>query len=291
MIIIKVQGGLGNQLLQYSFGKLLKVMYGKDVAYDLSFFENETKYTKRPYLLDFFAVDIRVATPKEIESVKYPWGIFSKVATFSRKILNKYIFKKYYIGYDKQLLHTLEKKDRVYLEGFWQGYRYYIPILEILQNEIVLKEKKGETLAQLSLDVQARESVSVHIRRGDYVTAGAGLSVLDLDYYRKAIDVLSTKVAHPHYYIFSDDIVWVKNTMGHLFTNCTYVSLLGLLDYEEFILMSECKHAIIANSTFSWLASLLNKNAQAVVICPNDWKNSHFSKGDSNLCPPNWIKI
>jgi Glycosyl transferase family 11 len=294
MFIIKIQGGIGNQVLQYSFGRVLEIIYKKKVAYDLSFFETETKYTKRPYLLDAFKTKLRIATKGEIEHVRYPYGVISRVLEFMYKVLNKLFFKKYYIGYDEGLLPLLTKKETAYLEGFWQSYVYYAPIVEVLREEIVLV-KECDKVKELRLAMNTGESVAVHIRRGDYTAAGF---TIERNYYVQAVGCMNQHLANPRYYIFSDDVEWVKSSMGDLFGDCVYMAdVLShscadplLRDCEEFALMAQAKHAIIANSTFSWWAALLATNSSKIVIRPKDWKNVYL-EGDSNLCPKEWTVI
>jgi hypothetical protein len=294
MFIIKVQGGIGNQVLQYSFGRMLEILYKKSVAYDLSFFETDTKYTKRPYLLDMFKTNVRVAAKSDIEHVRYPYGMISHALEFMYKVLNKFFFKKYYIGYDEDLLPFLAKKETAYLEGFWQSYVYYAPILEILREEIVLAKECNE-VQELRLSVNRDESVAVHVRRGDYTAAGF---TLEGNYYVQAVDYMNQHLVNPRYYIFSDDVEWVKSAMGNLFGECVYMADVlphgcgdaRLRDCEEFMLMSQAKHAIIANSTFSWWAALLSTNSSKIVIRPKDWKNIYL-ENDVNLCPKEWVVI
>ncbi len=290
MIIIKVQGGLGNQLLQYSFGRLLTVLYKKEVAYDLSFFENETKYTKRPYLLDKFATVVRVASREEIEKTKYPYGLFSKAIDFIWRGLNKYFIKKYYVGYTQGLLPMLEKKDNYYIEGFWQSYKYYEKVLETLSEEISLQDTTHLESVTKKINLDSLASVAVHVRRGDYLTAGDSVEVLRIDYYKDAVTHVKRYIENPKFYLFSDDIDWVKKEMGHLFDNAYYVSSEGFSECEEFILIKTCSHAIIANSTFSWFSSLLTNKNTKIVVYPKDWKNSYL-QGDSNICPPTWHRV
>jgi hypothetical protein len=291
MIIIKVQGGIGNQLLQYSIGRLLETVYKKEVAYDLSFFSYNDKYTKRPYLLDKFKTRVRAASLEEIETTKYPRGVISKIEIILKKITNKLIFKSYNVGYDEHFLKMVEKRKSLYLEGFWQSYRYYEPIIQLLQKEIVLAEDNDKKFSLCTDKVLSCESVAVHIRRGDYVTAGPGLETLALDYYKHAVLEIKKHINNPHYYIFSDDVTWVKNTMSDLFLDVTYVKEYELTDYQEFCLMMYCKNAIIANSTFSWFAALLNKHGQKIVIYPNDWKNIHLKESSKDICPTTWLGI
>lgn len=290
MIIIKVQGGLGNQLLQYSIGHAIATLYNKEVAYDLSFFEGETKYTKRPYLLDKFKVDVRKATTLEIEETRYPRGFFSKGYALITRILNKYFFKTYYIGYNKDFFALVSKKQSLYLEGFWQSYKYYEKILEKLSCNISLKDTTVVETFKRDVSFGSTKSVSVHIRRGDYLNKGVHIQVLSQEYYKNAVAIIEKEIETPTYYIFSDDIAWVKEEMGSLFKKVVYVSACGLTDYEEFSIMKECNHAIIANSTFSWFSTLLTNRHNKIVVYSKDWKNS-FLNNDNNICPQEWKGI
>ena len=140
MIIIKVQGGLGNQLLQYSIGQVIALRYNKEVAYDVRFFESETQYTKRPYLLNFFNTHVRIATEQEIQNVRYPFGNLSEILEKVTRASNKFIFKKYYIGYREDFFAYVAKSDSLYLEGYWQSYQYFEGYLEKLSEDISLKD-------------------------------------------------------------------------------------------------------------------------------------------------------
>ena len=291
MIIIKVQGGLGNQLLQYSIGRVLTTKYSKEVKYDLSFFELDTKYTKRPYLLDKFMVTVDVATNEEIKKVRYPLGFVSNMFDLSKRALNKYLFKKYYIGYDKNFFTYITNNKNLYLEGFWQCYRYYEESLPTLSKEISLKDTSTIDAFKIKVSFLESNSVSVHIRRGDFLNKNAGTKIVEKEYYESAIPLLEQRIEDPTYYIFSDDIEWVKREMGHLFKKVVYVSSFGFSDYEEFSLVKECKNAILSNSTFCWMATLLTNSPEKVVVYPKDWKNSYLNKDTELICPPLWVGV
>ena len=290
MIIIKVQGGLGNQLLQYSIGRVITEKFKKEVAYDLSFYEGNTKYTKRPYLLDCMHTTVRKATPEEIARTRYPNSLFSKVGEKIYRGFNRYIQKKYYIGYVESFFLNLQKNDTAYFEGFWHSYRYYEELLPLLSKEKSVKDPDKLDVYIESSGLKNRTSVSVHIRRGDLLNSGSGVQVLSKDYYVQAVAHIESKVSTPTYYIFSDDIAWVKEEMGGLFKNAVYPSLAKLTDVEEFMLMKECNHAIIANSTFSWFSTLLTSDHEKIVVYSNDWKNPYLN-GDTNICPPEWVGL
>jgi hypothetical protein len=187
-------------------------------------------------------------------------------------------------------LEEVKAKETLYLEGFWQSFEYYKNSLKMLSDEISLKDESNLKSAIEKISFHQKESVAVHIRRGDYLSAGAGISVLSKEYYVSAVNLIKTRVTKPVYFIFSDDIAWVKEEMGHLFEDVVYAPDLHLSDYEEFSLMKECKHAIIANSTFSWFSVLLTDREDKVVIYSNDWKNEYLN-GDNCICPKHWTSI
>jgi hypothetical protein len=291
MIVIKLQGGLGNQLFQYGIGRLLELHYKKEVAYDISFFEGNHSYTKRSYVLCAFTTHVRIASNQEIRKVKYRYGFISYAWYWMKKAINKFFIKKYMIGYDAELLENLKQMNEGYLEGYWQTYKYISPILAELKKEIVLKEDASAAFNLLQEKIQSTESIAVHIRRGDYLQGGKDLNVLASDYYHQAIIHMEQHTNHPTFFIFSDDIVWVKSELGFMFEGAIFVSDANIQSSEEeFMLMSMCKHVIAANSSYSWWAVMLNQNEQKIVVAPKNWNNPYL-RHDENLCPPEWVRL
>ncbi len=290
MIIVKVQGGLGNQLMQYSFGRVLHLLYNKEVAYDTTFFKAETKYTERPYHLDHFNLDVRIATDEEIQKTKYPLGVLSKVLDKGYRFMNKYFWKRYYVGYNPTLIPMLKKKDSYYIEGFWQTYHYYKDALVPLSKEITLKDTTRIEKFKQEVSFDSKVSVSLHVRRGDFLKKNAGTKALSQDYYKQAVPLFESFVPNPTYFVFSDDIAWVKDEMGYLFQDVVYVSSYGLSDREEFSLLKECHHAILSNSTFAWFSTLLTNTDKKVVVFSHEWENPYLNI-DKEICPPTWHGI
>lgn len=284
MIIIKIQGGLGNQLFQYALGRTIEKKYKKEVKYDTSFFDIQQKFTPRVFLLDKFNTEIKIASDSEVKKAK---GFLNY---YIKKTLNKFLIKKYHIAYEPDYLESIGGKDSKYLEGYWQSSRYVEPSIPELKKEIVL-ENETQQFKKISEEISNSESVAMHIRRGDYLNTGGGLEVLDISYYEEANNFISEKIKDIKYYIFTDDVTWAKENLGFLGKdNVVYASDLGLNDYEELVLMSQCKHLIIANSSFSWWGAVLNDNKDPIIICPQDWKNA-LLKNDENLCPKEWVRI
>ena len=256
MIIIKLKGGLGNQLFQYAFGLLLADKRGEELKIDNRSLGAKTD-TYRSYSLDNFKISTPLASDSEIKK-------YQPRLAFFNKIYNK-IFKNYHIGYEEKFLNTKAS----YIEGFFQSYKY----LELLK-ELSLKKDIDYKIAD--------NSVAVHIRRGDYVNNPAHF-VCDLKYYQNAFKLIKEKVASPVFYIFSDDIAWAKE-------NLIFVSRPEIKDFEELILMSRCKNNIIANSSFSFWGAWLNTHNDKIVIAPDKW-NNEFPNDYKDLLPPTWFQI
>lgn len=183
-------------------------------------------------------------------------------------------------------------KDNIYLDGYWQSEKYFIDFADTIRADFTFSTLFSEKNAGLAKHIAQVNAVSLHVRRGDYAknpktTATHGLC--SLDYYQAAVDYVSTHVIQPHFFIFSDDIAWVK-------ANLTINSTVFFVDhnthqesYNDMRLMSLCKHHIIANSSFSWWGAWLNQNAEKIVIAPKQW---FFKSTDtSDLIPASWMRL
>lgn len=283
MIIVKIKGGLGNQMFQYAFGRYFGIQKSEEVKLDNGINTNKQD-TYRQYSLKHFNIALPLASREEVMKAKYPNGIISKIKRgFKAKIL-----RIHNIGYDGQILETKEQ----YLEGFWQSYKYSEPIRDVLLKEFTLKNTPGGIFKNISRQIESTESVSIHIRRGDYVNDPKTKKThyaFGLEYYEQALKIMKEKISNPTFFIFSDDIDWVKQNLK-TDSLTVFVSNSELADYEEMILMSKCKHNIIANSSFSWWGAWLNQNPDKIVIAPQKWNNK-YQKEYSDLLPKEWTKI
>jgi hypothetical protein len=143
----------------------------------------------------------------------------------------------------------------------------------------------------LCTSITNTNSVSIHIRRGDYVQNHRVLrenGICSLSYYKRAVAELEKTQKDIFYFIFSDDINWVKKNIS-LGRDTVFVSDTTLTDSEELVIMSKCKHNIIANSSFSWWAAWINQNPNKICVAPKPWFNT--AKYDSNLIPKSWIQL
>ncbi|CEG13850.1 Glycosyl transferase family 11 [groundwater metagenome] len=281
MIIIKLKGGLGNQLFQYAFGRLLSIKNSVLVKYEFLVLKGDAQ---REYKLEYFNTKIEFPTPEEIKKIKYPYGIFYKIGDF----IKKKILGQYNIGY---IPSALNKKSG-YLEGYWQSYKYLDPIRNILLKEITLKEPVENKYGELLNQIYDADSISIHIRRGDYVNDPKTKAIhctFGLEYYQDAIKMIKEKISNPTFFVFSDDIKWVKQNLKIDFP-AIFVSNPKIKDYGELIIMSKCKNNIIANSSFSFWGAWLNQNPNKIVIAPQKWNNK-YQKDYKDLLPKEWIQI
>ena len=287
MLIIKLKGGLGNQLFQYAFGRLIALRRGEDLKLDKDIL-GQRGDTYRAYGLDNFNIRAEIASREEVLKVKYPYGLISKALRFFKA---KFL-RIFHIGFEARMLKTKAR----YLEGFFQSYKYLESIRRELLEEITLKDKSFELKYFAILqEIKTSESVALHIRRGDYVNNPATKKahfICDLSYYQKAINLIKEKLNEknltPKFFVFSDDINWAKENFK-LF-DFIFVSRPEFLDPEELILMSKAKHNIISNSSFSFWSAWLNSNPEKIVIAPALW-NRKYRRAYKDLIPEDWLRV
>lgn len=292
MVIAKIFGGLGNQLFQYAMARNVAERNGSQLKVDLSWFESPDVATRRIFGLNSFIIQLRNASEAEINRclmLRKAFGrdIYETIVPFRYK---KYIKTKEFQVFNEIYLRL---GGDVYLDGYWADERFFCDIANIIRKEFKLSGGLSPNNSNYSSIIDETESVSVHIRRGDYVTSSQFspiFNICDQSYYRRAIDLIADKITHPVFFIFSDDIEWARQNLNPKH-KVVYVSgAEGKLPHEEMILMSRCKHNIIANSTFSWWGAWLNPNNKKIVIAPDKWVNIPGAYGDQ-IVPPTWAKI
>tara|TARA_B100000745_G_scaffold76795_1_gene46488 strand:+ start:13529 stop:14446 length:918 start_codon:yes stop_codon:yes gene_type:complete len=287
MIIVNVKGGLGNQMFQYALGRKLSLKTKQELKLDITTLKrvDSGKDTHRSFTLDAYTIEKNIATHHEITLLRYPFGIISKgIRWFRLKILGQT-----HIGFEKNIL---SKTGSMYLDGYWQSPKYFEDIRDVLLKDFQLTAPTSKIMASYQSEIVKGTPVSVHIRRGDYVKNPRVLKefgICSQAYYQKAVSYVQEHVTEPSFFIFSDDIAWVKENIP-LPESTVYVSDPTLSAEEELILMSSCSHNIIANSTFSWWGAWLNQNQEKIVIAPTPWfnKNNHLFQ---DLIPDSWIQL
>jgi hypothetical protein len=276
MIIVKLHGGLGNQMFQYAFSKNLAKVRGESIA-----FVDDTLngVTKRKYELSYFNIKPKFVDKKKATELdklyknKTP-KIIRRFLKQPKYLVDCYLDKNLFV-FDKKVYKT----DKKYFVGYWQNEKYFNEIRKELLKDFTSKKNITKKLKQ--------NSVSIHIRRGDYIKnpqVKQAHGACDMNYYKTAINLIEDKVENPFFYVFSDDIVWCKKNFKFL-KNVEFIS--NKQPYMDIVLMSKCEHNIIANSSFSWWGAWLNENDNKIVIAPKSWMKSYYK----SPVPKEWIKI
>ncbi len=181
--------------------------------------------------------------------------------------------------------------DNSYIEASLFSFKYFEEIEEEIKKEITFKEAlSGENLELLN-DIRKKEnSVSIQIRRTDYINVYPDFDVCNLDYYYRSVDYISSKMNNPYFYIFSDDTDWVRENfnINHPYKIVDIND--GINAHKDLFLMSNCKHNIIPNSSFGWWGAWLNENPEKLVLCPMKYLKSNLLESDS-VFPKNWVRI
>ncbi len=289
MIIIKIGGGLGNQMFQYAFGRNIAITNKTTVKFDsLSWFE---QFKARTHKLHHFNVAGDFATDKEIGKLRKYRKKGGRLAFLHNYFItdNSIYIKQRGFEFNPKIL---EVKEPAYLDGHWQSEKYFENVKDIIRKEFTLKNEPSNIYKNKEQEIKDKNSVSLHIRRGDYLTMQKAIDtigVCSLDYYDRAVKEITKKIENPTFFVFSDDIEWVKENLKIKYP-MIFVSNDELKDYEELVLMSKCKHNIIANSSFGWWGAWLNSNPNKIVITPKKWfKNT--SKNTRDLIPESWLKL
>ena len=285
MIIVKIIGGLGNQMFQYALLRSLQ-KDGFTVKADLSEFGKEGLTLHNGYELNrIFDILLDEADNHEINSVKNN----KSLPYYFRRLGNK-IFRVPLPHYREGTFpaeRLKEKRDfwnrkNAYLDGYWQSAQFFQNDLEDIYKAYKFPPFNKPENKDLSRDVKSNNSVSIHIRGGDYISTPELYNlygcVCDKDYYNKAIDYIRSKVANPHFYVFTNDQDWYRENITIDDSERTLIDWnKGEDSFRDMQLMSLCRHQILANSSFSWWASYLNRN-EGITISPSKWTSKDNQK-------------
>ncbi|MDD4049999.1 MAG: alpha-1,2-fucosyltransferase [Candidatus ainarchaeum sp.] len=288
MIIVRLSGGVGNQMFQYAAAKSLAIAKNTSLEIDINNFKHYTN-NFRVYNLNYFNITSKINNNKiiRIYSNKYVYYLLRKTNKFLLNfILNIYFEPKHYFN---QNFFDLSKNT--YLIGYFQSELYFKSIFKTICSEFKFKVIFDSLLVD---KVKSKpSSVSIHVRRGDYLNSKicSEFNVCNLDYFYKGINLISKKITNPYFFIFSDDVMWCKKNLKIPFPHYFVEGDNKDTSLRDLQLMSLCKHNIISNSTFSWWGAYLNQNENKIVIAPKIWFNHSDKSYYKDIVPDNWIKI
>lgn len=279
MIITRLHGRLGNQMFQYAAARALAVRLDTQVALDArgARRRGEGVLTR---VFDLPLADPDILPPDRHEApLRYGvWRLTGKDPTFRRE---------QGLGYNRQIKQWA---DHSYLHGYWQSERYFHHIGRTIRQDFAFPAFSNSQNAEMADRIARGASVSLHVRRGDYLTLGAHV-LCDQTYYEAALArILDGAQGAPTVYVFSDDPGWAKDNLP-LPCNKVVVDFNGPdSDFEDMRLMSLCQHNIIGNSSFSWWAAWLNGNADKRVTGPARWFGDP-KLSNPDILPPEWLSI
>lgn len=291
MVISRIMGGLGNQLFEYAAGRRLALANNDQLKLDVS----DYKISPRPYRLDRFSIVEDIALPTEVQRLTGMKDQSSIPARVRRRLMRYLPTRRTaVIGERSTGFHSevLSATGDAYLDGYWQSELYFKDIEHIIRGEFRLKDPPDAVNQAVGAAISECGSVSLHVRRGDYVSNPLYNQVhgaCPLEYYEAAVELIAKEVSNPHFFVFSDDLEWTKRNLI-LGYPAAYPHNGEENDYEDLRLMSLCKHHIIANSSFSWWGAWLCANPDKIVVAPAKWFNDP-RKDSSNIVPSSWWRI
>ena len=293
MIIAHIIGGLGNQMFQYAACLALSKSKGVELKLDLRDFDSY-KLHNGYELSRVFKGPFSIAEPNQIKQI-LGWRDSKLIRQLLiRQRLNWLRGKSFIVSpYFHYWSDFFNIPTNSYLIGYWQSEKYFKHITLELRSAFQFRTPLEDLNKSIATNIEKGNSVSIHIRRGDYATNSKNTSiygVIPLSYYEKAIEFISGKIKNPRFFIFSDDIQWAQENIQ---TNHP-IQFIGHnrkeQSYIDMQLMSLCDHHIIANSSFSWWGAWLNPKPEKIVVYPKKW----FAGGglDSrDLFPEDWISL
>ncbi|MGA2914819.1 MAG: alpha-1,2-fucosyltransferase [Sedimentisphaerales bacterium] len=288
MIIVGLKGGLGNQLFQYAFARNLAHIHNTVFKLDISGFSGQQ------CSLTPFNIQQNFASAEEVKKLINP----------NQTAIGKWIYSLFHNHPKRAKSHIkvksphfnprlLKLPDNVYIDGYFQSEKYFINIADIIRDEFRVKNELNGRNKNMAEMAQNTQSVSLHIRRGDYVSnpkANQTHGTCSLAYYYRCIEQVNQEIKQPHFFVFSDDIDWCKSNLRISFPVVFVDHNQPDKDYEDLRLMSFCRHHIIANSSFSWWGAWLALYMDKIVFAPEKWFVRDDIKTDG-MIPDNWIKI
>jgi len=280
-------------MFQYAAGRALAHEWQTELKLDLSFFAGQTL---RAYSLEHFNIHPQFASPDDVARLMGTSGSWTQrwvsrlAQALSPASARAVITERRYLHYDPQLFGAVRD---VYLIGYWQNERYFAAEADRLRSEFALTQALLPQNAALTQQIAGTTAVGVHVRRGDYV-ANARTDqlhgVCSVDYYQACAQSVLNQIPNAHFFVFSDDPEWVK---AHLLLGgpTTIIAPASTdRDCEQLLLLSQCQHLILANSTFSWWATWLGNRPNRLVYAPLRW----FAQGQfdtTDFIPDSWIRM
>lgn len=292
-LIVRMKGGLGNQLFCYAAGRRLALANEAELVIDdVTGFARDRAYRRR-YMLDRFRIPARKATPRErMEPFeRYRRGLAKYLVRRRPFHLRRYIEPEG-VDFDPRLL-SFKVEGTVYLDGYWQSEGYFKDVEPMIRKDLEIIPPQDEANQALAQQIAACNAVAVHVRWFDPPGRGCNSHNASADYYRRALDLIRGRIDKPHFFLFSDDPNSARSLLGLSESSSTCVDHNRGDEnaYADMWLMTQCKHFIIANSTFSWWGAWLSPHGQKLVVAPGIVQSGISSWGFEGLIPSEWVQL
>ncbi len=294
-IVVRVKGGLGNQLFQYALGRHLALRCGGRLVVDLTKLYDLSKSVRRRYQLGVFRPPLEYTLLSRInKAVRLP-VVYDALAQLTTWAKNAVKWQRHYRERSLRFDETVFRlSGDVYLDGYWQSEKYFANIADIIREDLLFVPP-SPTVTEFGLHVRSSPAVGIHVRRTDYVSGKSATGFVGLEYYNTALRTLSCAAESlGPYLVFSEDIEWCREHLASLLAkDCIYVD--GLRNesgaaISDFWLLSQCKYFVIPNSTYSWWAAWLSTRPDKVVLAPKRWfRNSAWD--DQDILPSGWLRV
>jgi hypothetical protein len=296
VIVVRLTGGLGNQMFQYAFGRKLAIQNNTELELDTSLLgekgESGTR-TQPAYSLDIFDFTANFATTEEVARLNGIPGknLLMKIINWMRKIINPYRFVvQNNHDFEERHLHI---RNNYSITGRWQSERYFTDIEDVIRKDFTFKRPLDEYATGIARSILGSKAIAIHVRRGDYLSDphfSKVLGVLSEEYYSTAIRKIEKSFTNPEYYVFSDDLTYCKKIFEHMGERVTFVDQMdGNRAAElDMRLMTLCKGHIISNSTYSWWGAWLSVAPGKIVFSPKMWARDR-RYNPPHIIPDSWV--
>ena len=286
MIVFYACGGLGNQMFQYAMARQVAIDRNMQLRVDLSWYSRVRKgVTPRQFELGSYEIALQSVPP-----------LVGALASLLRHRQTQFLWPmlglRPILEGRREVPSDFELKKGAYLVGYWQDERLFLRIRSVLKSEFQPRIPLATADADWVAEIDASESVSIHVRRGDYVSLPSAAQChgsCSASYYQRAMEFVTMRVRSPKFFVFSDDPAWAMHNLPASF-DLRHVSAARTgSGSDDLRLMSRCRHHIIANSSFSWWSAWLGETPASIVVTPDPWFAA--PRNDLTIVPARWAKL
>jgi glycosyl transferase family 11 len=291
MVVVRLTGGLGNQLFQYATARRLALVRGVELVLDIGWFRHEAPAYPAPrvYELECFGLPARLVSLSPSTIARWERGLAARLGRWPGRRIRLPVLEQSE-DWDVVDERVLDGPADVVLLGYWQSERYFEDAAETIRADLELPTAPDTRYAQLLEAIESTEAIAVHVRRGDYVAipqVAERHGTLPASYQREAVRLVVERAGRDaHVFVFSDDPEWAEQHLAFELPT-THVGRMPWSAPAELRLIASCRHHVIANSSYSWWGAWLGERPGQVVVAPRTW----FRDRGTAIVPPRWLRV